>query len=170
MQHILYLIALDLSTLGNKKAPCNHCKMPDAVSILFFALWAFGDGLDLAERASREVFDRDAAARGLADEMLRIDFIECLEVADVREEACRLHNILHARACLGEHGLNVLAALLSLCRDADGNDLADGWLDGDLAREIEHVACGDGLAVRPDGRRCLVRVKYLHVKKSPFAC
>ena len=137
---------------------------------LFLPLRAFRDSLDLAERARREVLDRYAAARGLADKMLCIDLVECLKITDVGEEAGRLHDVLHARARLGEHGLEVLAALLGLRRDADGDNLADRRLDGNLAREINHVTCGHCLAVRPDRCWCLVRVEYLHDEKSSFNC
>mgnify|MGYP000216807934 CR=1 FL=1 len=58
--------------------------------------------------------------------MLGVDFVERLEVRNLREEARRLDDMAHVGAGFLEHGLDIAAALLCLLLDRRGNDLALG--------------------------------------------
>ena len=86
--------------------------------------------LHLTECAGRQVFDSHTAARRFRNEMLGVDFVERLEVRDLREEARRLDDVPHVGAGFLEHGLDVAAALLCLLLNRRGDDLALGSYDG----------------------------------------
>ena len=99
--------------------------------------------------------------------MAGIDFVECGEVRDVREEAGGLDGVREVGTGSTEDGGEVLADLLCLSCHVRRRDLADGGVDTDLSRGVDERADAHRLAVGAEGGGGVVAVNHFH-REAPF--
>src|SRR6266511_130966 len=130
------------------------------------------DCLDLHLRSRGERRDLDRGPRrGLIADVTGVDLVHSLEVAEVDEVDCRLHELVEARARLLQNGAQIGEHLLGLVLDRLDDDLCVLRPQGELARD-EHEPTGlDRLRVRRPlkGRGCVLGANnFLHVLRAPF--
>jgi SAM-dependent methyltransferase len=114
------------------------------------------DRLDLDEGAGRELRDLDGRPRGrLLADVLRVDAVHRLEVAEVLEEDGRLHEPVETAAGFLQDGSQVREDLLGLLRDP-ARDLGVARLQAELPGDEDEAARRDRLRVRGalERRRC----------------
>src|SRR5579875_2685143 len=106
------------------------------------------DGLDLDQRPGRQLghLDRRARGRAVAD-VLRVDLVHRLEVAEILQEHRRLDEPVEPAAGLLEDRAKVGEDLLGLLLDAP-RDRAVAGLETKLAGDEDEAAGGDRLRVR----------------------
>ena len=131
------------------------------LSISLLLLLNHDNSFNLTQGSGRQVFYGHTAACWLADEMLRIDFIECLEISNLGQEASGLYHLAHIRAGFRQHSFDIFAALLCLFLNGFRHDFSLGRIDGNLPGKIQGVASLDGLAIWANCSGSIIRMNDL---------
>ena len=122
-------------------------------------LLGFGDEFDFDEGTLGQVLDCEGAAgRVGGGEELGIYLVHRAEIGDLAQEHGGLDHIVQVKAFALQDGTRVKQALTRLLLYASLGECPGLGDDGQLARHKDEIARADGLAVGPDGGRCLISV------------
>ena len=129
-----------------------------------YAKLSFCDNFNFAKSALGKILCRNAGTCGKADEVFRINGVECREICDVCKEASRFYNVFEAHACFCENCLEVFANLLCLCNDVVACKRAGCGIETDLTGGEEEFTSINCLRIRTDSCRCFRCADFFHNK------
>ena len=100
-------------------------------------------------------------------EILGIDLVHGAKVAQVLHKDRGFDNIVQGQTGFGQHGLQVLQGLMSLCHYALSQS-AGGGVNTQLAAAVNGAAGVHGLHIGTKRGGCLIRYNTLHTKQLPL--